>query len=336
MFAAAEKFGQECPLSRMLRREAVRVGRGLPADKMLFVNTHPAEVVTAELIASLRELRAEFPAQQLTIEIHEAAATDLGALIELRSILRELRMQLAFDDFGAGQSRLLELTETLPDFVKFDMQLIRGIHKAAAPRRGAGRAGAAGPRFGHRHAGRRNRSGRRAGGLRSVGLRFRPRLSLRSSRAAAGRRPACLRARNSAPFRAGDAEPPTKRPFLSRGTCFAARRVSANARSTASESRSLIGPAPRLPAEGTPRRNVRRAVRRPVLGGVIRPAPSGRVAVPPLRQEGLGPPTETSAADPVDFERIVTPVEQAACCREPPVEESVRRSDASQLRRAVV
>jgi EAL domain-containing protein (putative c-di-GMP-specific phosphodiesterase class I) len=46
-------------------------------------------------------------------------------------------MELAFDDFGAGQARLIELTETLPDYVKFDVQLIRGIHAASAGRQKA-------------------------------------------------------------------------------------------------------------------------------------------------------------------------------------------------------
>lgn len=48
--------------------------------------------------------------------------------------LVELNMGLAYDDFGAGQSRLNELTETAPDYVKFDMSLIRNID-AASPQR---------------------------------------------------------------------------------------------------------------------------------------------------------------------------------------------------------
>jgi EAL domain-containing protein (putative c-di-GMP-specific phosphodiesterase class I) len=137
MFAAAEKLDQQCALSRMLRREAVRVGSGLPEGTNLFVNTHPAEIVTEELTASLRELRSEFPARRLTLEIHESAVTDIRELIEFRSVLRDLEIELAFDDFGAGQARLIELTETLPGYVKFDMQLIRGIHAAPASRQRA-------------------------------------------------------------------------------------------------------------------------------------------------------------------------------------------------------
>src|SRR5262249_39652895 len=38
-----------------------------------------------------------------------------------------LGIGLAYDDFGAGQARLTELTEAPPDYVKLDMKLIRGI-----------------------------------------------------------------------------------------------------------------------------------------------------------------------------------------------------------------
>ena len=51
-----------------------------------------------------------------------------------RSRLDDLDIRLAFDDFGAGQARLVELTETSPDNVKYDIELIRGLDKAT-PRR---------------------------------------------------------------------------------------------------------------------------------------------------------------------------------------------------------
>jgi len=53
---------------------------------------------------------------------------------ELRAELQALDMQLAYDDFGAGQARLLDLIEVPPDFLKFDMCLIRDIHTASKQR----------------------------------------------------------------------------------------------------------------------------------------------------------------------------------------------------------
>ena len=134
MFAAAEKLDQECALSELLLSESVRIGVSLPGNTNLFVNTHPSEVVTPRLIATVKQLRAKYPCQRLTIEIHEAAATDLRVLVEFGKLLHDLDMQFAFDDFGSGHARLLELTETSPDYVKFDIALVRGIDRAS-PRR---------------------------------------------------------------------------------------------------------------------------------------------------------------------------------------------------------
>ena len=39
-------------------------------------------------------------------------------------------MHLAYDDFGAGRARLNELGEAPPDYLKFDIGLIRNIDRA--------------------------------------------------------------------------------------------------------------------------------------------------------------------------------------------------------------
>lgn len=135
MFGAAERLGQQVPLSELLRLEGIRraTEAGL-TDTALFLNTHPAELRSQRLVESLRELRCNFPELSITIEIHEAAVTSVQQMNELKEMLRSLDMQLAYDDFGAGQGRLLELGEAPPDVLKFDMQLIRDIDSASASR----------------------------------------------------------------------------------------------------------------------------------------------------------------------------------------------------------
>ena len=49
--------------------------------------------------------------------------------------LEEIGVDMAFDDFGVGQARLVELVDIHPSYVKFDMSLIRGIHFATDERR---------------------------------------------------------------------------------------------------------------------------------------------------------------------------------------------------------
>lgn len=131
MFDAAARLNMEVDLSRMLRWEGVREGLGLPNDAILFVNTHPSEIRVDGLIdsmAAVRRLSSDVP---LVLEVHEAAVTDPRQMQDLRNELKDLNVGLAYDDFGAGQTRLSELIEAPPDFLKFDISLIRGIDSAS-------------------------------------------------------------------------------------------------------------------------------------------------------------------------------------------------------------
>ena len=98
----------------------------------LFLNTHPRELEKPGLIPSLETLRRNHPVQSLTLEIHESAVTDAARITAIRPALSDLDIGLAYDDFGIGQSRLKELVEGSPDYVKFDMSLIRNLDAATA------------------------------------------------------------------------------------------------------------------------------------------------------------------------------------------------------------
>lgn len=135
MFGVAERLGEEAALSELMRDEGMKVASdSRQAGSEFFLNTHPCEVLNDRLIASLNDLRAKHPKLRIAIEIHEAAVTDPASMKRFRSILRGLHMRLSYDDFGAGQGRLLELGEVPPDILKFDMQLIRSIDTASATR----------------------------------------------------------------------------------------------------------------------------------------------------------------------------------------------------------
>ncbi|MEO8268569.1 MAG: EAL domain-containing protein [Aureliella sp.] len=134
MFDAASRLNMEVELSRMLRWEGIREGLNLPNNSTLFVNTHPLEIRHEGLVdsmAKVRQLSSEVP---IILEVHEAAITDPKEMRELRSQLKELNIGIAYDDFGAGQTRLSELVEAPPDYLKFDISLIRGIDSAPPER----------------------------------------------------------------------------------------------------------------------------------------------------------------------------------------------------------
>ncbi len=134
IFEVAAMFDLERDVSELFRSVGLNQGARLPGIPNLFVNTHPTELGTPELVPSMRALRELYPEVPLTLEIHEAAVTSPAEIAELRAQLHEMNVSLAYDDFGAGQSRLLELIEVPPDFIKFDMGFIRNIDSAPASR----------------------------------------------------------------------------------------------------------------------------------------------------------------------------------------------------------
>lgn len=135
MFSAAAVLDLEAELSRILRNEGVRAAANLPGDPILFANTHPAEMTEPALLEfSLRELLELNQGRKMVLEIHEAAVTRVEQMRELRAALNDMEVGLAYDDFGAGQARLLELVEVPPDYLKFDIGLVRNIDKATESR----------------------------------------------------------------------------------------------------------------------------------------------------------------------------------------------------------
>ena len=134
MFDTAAQLDRENDLSEASRVVGVARGFGMSAEQTLFLNTHPTEQQGDRLIRSLEKLRKSAPDQSLCLEIHEAAVTDLHATAELQKQLNDLDIALAYDDFGAGQARMLDLVEVPPDVLKFDISLIRNINNASPKR----------------------------------------------------------------------------------------------------------------------------------------------------------------------------------------------------------
>lgn len=134
MFHAASQLNLEAQLSEAFRLRGVEIGTAFGPDTNLFVNTHPCELDRPEFYDSLREMREAAPEQAITLEIHEGASTNLTMMRELRAVLADLNVKLAFDDFGVGRARLVELGEVRPDYLKFDMKLTKNIEHAPAKR----------------------------------------------------------------------------------------------------------------------------------------------------------------------------------------------------------
>jgi len=131
LFNLAVSLDMESELSSLFREEGVNQSPPLPESASLFVNTHPAELIkTKALKRSLKKIRKMAASTNIVLEINEKAITDLDRMKSLQSAMKNLDIGLAYDDFGVGQTRLIELAKFPPDFLKFDISLIRKIHLA--------------------------------------------------------------------------------------------------------------------------------------------------------------------------------------------------------------
>ncbi len=132
LFRIAESMpGKDTELSVLMRECGVEQAFIQSPTQRLFMNTHPSEMKNADvLLANLRSMRERYPALPLVLEIHEDAVADIEMLRRFTAELTAMDVELAYDDFGAGQARLMEMTEVPVKYVKFDIALICGLHKA--------------------------------------------------------------------------------------------------------------------------------------------------------------------------------------------------------------
>jgi len=131
LFSLADSLGHSIELSEVIRDVGVQAwANSTFRDMPLFVNMHPGELKDSQrLIGALQILRDKYPDVPLVLEIHEQAVTDQATLKALNKALQVMNIELAYDDFGAGQARLLELLDVPPYAVKFDISLVRDLDK---------------------------------------------------------------------------------------------------------------------------------------------------------------------------------------------------------------
>jgi EAL domain-containing protein (putative c-di-GMP-specific phosphodiesterase class I) len=134
LFKVAAGVGAEAELSQVFREKALALVAGRSRFPALFLNVHYAELERGQLLPGIVAARQKAPHLRLTLEIHEKDLADLDRIDRLRSQLGHSGVGIAYDDFGAGQARLLELAEVPPHYLKFDMSFVRGINQAPQSR----------------------------------------------------------------------------------------------------------------------------------------------------------------------------------------------------------
>lgn len=137
LFRIAESLsGTASSLSNVFRLVGAEHAMLQGIDRPLFLNTHPDELKDIDtLLQRLLSLQQCYPQLELVVEIHEDAITDVGLMRRFAEKLLSANIKLAYDDFGAGQARLMEMSEVPVEYVKFDIALIRDLHKAPEAKR---------------------------------------------------------------------------------------------------------------------------------------------------------------------------------------------------------
>ncbi len=131
LLSLATTLGKEVELSQAFRAAGARAAALRPGKLRLFMNSHPKEMFTEALYQSLTDISALAPNMEIILEVHETAVAEVDKMKVMAQRLKDMGILFAYDDFGAGQSRLNELAEVPPEVVKFDMALIRDLHRAS-------------------------------------------------------------------------------------------------------------------------------------------------------------------------------------------------------------
>jgi EAL domain-containing protein (putative c-di-GMP-specific phosphodiesterase class I) len=131
LFSGAKEFGLTFELDCLCRRRALEHAGCLPSGAKVFLNCLPATMSDPNLrdeglLAALEKYH--LAPGDLVLEISERESIDNFAIFrELRDAYRELGVQIAVDDAGAGYASLEAIMEIAPDYLKADMALVRGI-----------------------------------------------------------------------------------------------------------------------------------------------------------------------------------------------------------------
>jgi EAL domain-containing protein (putative c-di-GMP-specific phosphodiesterase class I) len=131
LFETAVESDLGFELDRLCRQRALVNARGLPESAKLFVNVMPSALYDPEfqgsnLIRVLDELGLS--PKQVVIELTEKYAIEnYSMFVDAISNFTQMGFAIAVDDIGAGHSGLEKIANINPQFLKFDMDLVREI-----------------------------------------------------------------------------------------------------------------------------------------------------------------------------------------------------------------
>jgi EAL domain-containing protein (putative c-di-GMP-specific phosphodiesterase class I) len=125
----ADRVGRSLDLDRRIRQAVADIIPSMRDKTAVLVNLHPGSLDDPDLHDKNAPLSRFAP--RVVLEITERASLhDLNSVREQVASLRSLGYRIAVDDLGAGYAGLTSLALLQPEFVKLDMELVRGISES--------------------------------------------------------------------------------------------------------------------------------------------------------------------------------------------------------------
>lgn len=131
LFATARQADLLFHLDRAARLASIRQASAKGVGPMLFINFMPTSIYNPKfcLRSTLEAVRESgLEPRSVVFEVVESERVgDVGLLVEVLDFYRAAGFKVALDDLGAGFSSLNLLAGLRPDYVKLDMELVRGV-----------------------------------------------------------------------------------------------------------------------------------------------------------------------------------------------------------------
>lgn len=123
-FSEAAVVGLQEELELAVIRKALQAVTLLPANVYLSFNISPNTILKDSLASTLEDL----PLERLMLEVTEHASINNYELVAMQlAPLRQMGLQLAVDDVGAGFASFRHILQLKPDVIKLDYSLIHNI-----------------------------------------------------------------------------------------------------------------------------------------------------------------------------------------------------------------
>lgn len=131
MFDTARSADLMFHLDRTARIKAIEEAATLGLESNIFINFNPTSIYDPAycLKSTMRAIRRSgISPDRIVFEVVESdEVRDTKQLVEILAFYRDSGFRVALDDLGAGYGSLNLLSKLRPDFVKLDMDFVRGV-----------------------------------------------------------------------------------------------------------------------------------------------------------------------------------------------------------------